>query len=91
MSPAVKEKFKVVKNPEVMGGSARIEGTRVRVMDIVEKYEILDYSPAEIAEVFEVSVGEVFQALAYYESHRDEIKSEIRKHEELVKRHKEAA
>lgn len=68
-----------MKDENVVGGAARIRGTRIRVMDIVEEYEILDRSPEEIAAVFDLSLGDVFQALSYYYDNREGVKAEIRR------------
>ncbi len=79
-------KSRIVKDKAVCGGSPRIEGTRIRVMDVVEKYEFLGYSPEKIAEAFNVSLAQVFSALSYYHEHPEEIHEEIRDHEEFVKK-----
>ncbi|MBI4182101.1 MAG: DUF433 domain-containing protein [Candidatus Aenigmarchaeota archaeon] len=77
---------RIVKDQSVCGGSPRIEGTRIRVMDVVEKYEFLEYSPNEVAEAFAISLAQVFSALAYYYEHPEEIKEEMRAHEEFIEK-----
>ncbi|KXA96052.1 hypothetical protein AKJ37_06190 [candidate division MSBL1 archaeon SCGC-AAA259I09] len=89
MSETVKE-AKIVKD-EKMGGAARLEGTRVRVMDIVKKYEILGYSAEEISQAFGVSVKDVFDALSYYQDHREEVRSEIREQRDFVEKYRSSA
>ena len=79
-------KAKIVKTKDVCGGSPRIDGRRIRVMDIVETYEFLGYSPEKIAEEFELSLAEVFAALQYYYEHPQEIRDEIREHKEFVEK-----
>lgn len=74
----------ITKNKEVCGGSPRIDGTRIRVMDVVEKYEFLGYSPEKIAEAFGISISQVFGALYYYHENPNEIKQEIKNHKEFV-------
>lgn len=76
----------ITKNRDVCGGSPRIEGTRIRVMDVVEKYEFLGYSPEKIAEAFGISISQVFGALCYYHENPEEIKGEIREHKEFVEK-----
>lgn len=77
-------KAQIVKDREICGGLPRIEGTRVRVMDVVEKYEFLGYSPDQISAAFHISVSQVFSALSYYHEHPDEIREEIREHSEAI-------
>ncbi|MBI4020530.1 MAG: DUF433 domain-containing protein [Candidatus Aenigmarchaeota archaeon] len=79
-------KSRIVTDKEVCGGSPRIEGTRIRVMDVVEEYEFLGYNPERIAESFGISLAQVFAALAYYYEHSEEIKAEIREHKDFVER-----
>lgn len=82
--PLLQVKSKIVKDSVVCGGSPRIEGTRVRVMDVVEKYEFLGYSPEKIAEAFRISLAQVFSALSYYYEHPIEIRGEVKEHSDLV-------
>lgn len=89
MPETVKE-ANIVKD-EKMGGAARLEGTRVRVMDIVKKYEVLNYSPEEISQAFDVSVKDVFEALSYYQDHTEEVRSEIREQRDFVEKYKLSA
>lgn len=65
---------------DLMSGSARVEDTRIRVLDVVEKYEALGYRPEQIAEEFNIDVSEVYDALSYYEKNREKIREEIRVH-----------
>jgi len=74
---------KIVKD-EIMSGSARIAGTRIRVRDIVEKYIVAKESPAVIAREFSISISEVHEALSYYYEHSEEIKKEIKKDSEFI-------
>lgn len=69
-----------------MSGSARIEGTRVRVRDVVEKHIVLGYSPEDIASAFNLPLAAVYEALSYYYEHSGEIQEEIRKDKEFVEK-----
>lgn len=88
--PETVKRAKIVKD-EKMEGAARIEGTRIRIMDIVEKYEIQDYTPEEISRAFDVSVKDVFGALSYYQDHREEIRSEIREQRSIVEKYRSSS
>jgi len=65
----------IVRTPGVVGGEARIDGYRIRVRDIVAARDLGGLTPEEIAaNVYpELTLAQVYSALAYYEDHRDEI------------------
>lgn len=67
----------IVSTPNVCGGRPRIDGTRIRVIDIVDAYEDPDpnnrWDIDRIVEEFEVTPAQIHAALAYYHDHRDEI------------------
>jgi len=83
MAKLMQKQAKIVRDG-LMGGAARISGTRLRVMDVIEQKIILGYSPEEIARAFSISLSDVHEALAYYYSHPEEIRGEIKKHKEIV-------
>ncbi|HEX9870362.1 MAG TPA: DUF433 domain-containing protein [Candidatus Tectomicrobia bacterium] len=71
--------------PGVCGGRPRITGTRTRVQDIVNWHERLGYSPDEIVWRYpQLTLADVYAALAYYHDHRDEIERHIQEGEELA-------
>src|SRR3989304_6821348 len=89
----------ITKDPEVCGGKACIDGTRIRVMDIVA-LEREGYAPEKMLSVFAVplTLGQVHAALSYYYDHQDEIEASFteaqrgekeseRKRAEFLKRH----
>ena len=51
---------------DVMGGQPRVEGTRVRVVDVVGFYEVRGLSPQEISEKLDLELEDVYAALVYY-------------------------
>lgn len=61
----------------VSGGSARIAGRRITVRDVVIWHERLARTPDEIAADHELTLADVYAALAYYFDHRDEIDRSI--------------
>lgn len=73
----------IIKEENVMGGSARISGSRVRVLDVFMKYKV-GSSPEEISEIFEIGLDEVHAALSYYFSNKSEIEEELKNREDLV-------
>jgi len=64
----------ITKDPAVCGGKACIEGTRIRVMDIVCLHRE-GYAPDKMLNVFAspLTLAQVHAALAYYYDRPDEI------------------
>jgi uncharacterized protein (DUF433 family) len=60
-------------DPGVLGSEPRIEGTRIGVRHVVERVIDGDQSPAYVADQLDVSLSDVYNALAYYYEHVDEI------------------
>jgi len=79
-------KVGVVRTEGICGGSPRIDGTRIRVVDIVAYYKA-GKSPEEIASVFKDSIdlGDVHAAISYYYKNRQEIEGEEKETESLIK------
>ena len=64
--------------PGVAGGKARIAGHRITVMDIAIWHDRLGRSPDEISTEYDLSLADVYAALAYYHDHRTEIDEQMR-------------
>lgn len=72
------ESTHIVKTPDVCGGKARINGHRVRVMDIVVWHEMRNYSAEEITAMFPgISLADVYSALTYYFDNKEEIDADF--------------
>ena len=68
------------------GGRPRISGHRIRVQDVVVWHETLGLSPEEIVSRHpQLTLADVYSALAYYHDHREEIRSRIAKDEAQAK------
>lgn len=65
-------------DPAVRGGRPCIDGTGLRVSDIVIAQPFHQQSPDEIAAGFGVPLADVAAALAYYAEHRSAIDADIR-------------
>ena len=77
----------IVRTPGTCGGRARIDGHRIRVMDIVIPYERHGLSPDEIVlQLPSLRLSEVHAALAYYYDHTQEIENDIREDVQLANR-----
>jgi uncharacterized protein (DUF433 family) len=71
--------------PGVCGGKPRIAGHRIRVEDIVVWHERQGLSPDEIVARFpQLSLADVYAALAYYHDHREEIREAMQQDEAFV-------
>ena len=68
----------ISKDPEVCSGRACVEGTRVRVMDIVSLRR-QGMSPEQMVEEFTSLSGveDVYAALLYYRDHLDEVEADF--------------
>jgi uncharacterized protein (DUF433 family) len=77
----------ITKKPEVCGGKACVAGTRIRVQDVYVWHELQGKSPDEIVSDFpQLTLAQVYAALAYYWDHPDEIQQEMKDAEDLLKR-----
>ncbi|MFT4922469.1 MAG: hypothetical protein ACI8XM_001684 [Haloarculaceae archaeon] len=72
----------IVRTEDTLGGDPRIAGTRVGVLHVYELVVEGDHSPADIADQLDLSLAEVYSALAYYHEHPDEMREVRRRHEE---------
>lgn len=59
-------------------GVARIAGTQLRVIDLVEARQANDWTPEQLhAEHPELTLGQIYSALAYYADHQLELDTAI--------------
>src|SRR5258708_11339894 len=68
----------IASNPEIRGGRPCIAGTGLRVTDVVIASIYQLQTPDEIAVGFDISLAQVYAALAYYYEHKDELNQDIR-------------
>lgn len=71
-------------SPDTCGGKPHIAGHRITVQDIVIWHERLGRTPDEIATDYQLSLGEIYAALAYYHDHRESIDAAIHADESFV-------
>jgi uncharacterized protein (DUF433 family) len=83
----------VVRTAGMLGGEPRLDGTRIRVRDVVAARDVAGLAPEEIAAVVypDLSLAQIYAALAYYEDHRAEIdeaaQSETQRVEQFLQDH----
>lgn len=68
----------IIATPGVVGGKPRIAGRRIAVRNIVIWHERLGKSADEIADEYDLSLSDIYAALAYYFDHRAEIDRDLR-------------
>ncbi len=67
----------IIRNNKILGGEPIIKGTRTPVRAIVEHWKFGD-SPEEIVRKMpHLRLAQVFDALSYYDDHREEIEQTI--------------
>jgi uncharacterized protein (DUF433 family) len=62
---------------DIAGGKPRIRGRRITVQDIAIWHERLGKSADEIAAEYDLTLADVYAALAYYFDHREEIEARM--------------
>ena len=67
--------------PGIAGGKPRIAGRRITVQNIVIWHERLGKSADEISSEYDLSLADVYAALAYYFDHVKEINENIKEGE----------
>lgn len=73
----------------ICGGKPRIAGHRITVQDVVVWHERLGQSVDDIANKYDLSLADVYAALAYYFAHRERIDRSIEESRAFVEKMKE--
>lgn len=77
--------------PGIAGGKPRIAGHRITVQNIVIWHERIGKSVDEIAAEYDLTLADVYAALAYYYDHRSEIDHNIEESKAFIKALRESA
>lgn len=64
----------IVRTEDVLGGDPRIDGTRVGVLHVYELVVEGAHSPTDVADQLDLSLAEVYTALAYYYDNPEEMR-----------------
>ncbi|HVT16585.1 MAG TPA: DUF433 domain-containing protein [Thermoanaerobaculia bacterium] len=75
---------RIVSTPGICGGKPRIDGHRIRVLDVVVAHEGLGLSTAQIAAAYSLTLAEVEAALAYDAEHPEEVRQWLALAQELI-------
>jgi uncharacterized protein (DUF433 family) len=71
--------------PGVAGGKPRIAGRRITVQNVAVWHERMGKSADEIATEYDLTLADVYAALAYYFDHRAKIDESMREGEAFAK------
>ena len=77
----------IVKTDDVLGGDPRIEGHRIGVYLVYQRYVDGDDTPEEIAASYDISIAEIHAALAYAFSHAEEMRSIEARNQSMYEEH----
>ena len=75
----------IYRNPKIRGGLPCIVGTSLRVMDIVNAMRWNELSPKQMTDAYQITLGQVHAALAYYYCNQAKIDADIREDERKSK------
>jgi uncharacterized protein (DUF433 family) len=64
--------------PGIAGGKPRIAGRRITVRDVAIRHERMGRTADEISAEYDLSLADVYAALAYYFDHRAEVDESMR-------------
>ena len=83
-TPVMQDTF-IVKDDGIVGGFARIAGTRIKVHHIVIEYDRMGWTPDQICDQHpSLSLAQVHAAIAYYYANKEQIDREIREDQEFI-------
>lgn len=68
----------VISDPAIRNGQPILAGTQIRIIDLVASHLYRGHSPDELAVNYNLDLGQVYAALAYYYQHKQEIDGLIR-------------
>lgn len=74
----------IVQKPGYCGGKPHIAGHRISVQNVAIWHERMGWSAHQISAEYNLSLGQIYAALAYYFDHREEIDRSIADDEAFV-------
>lgn len=84
-STATSDVPQIVASEDVLSGKPRVEGTRIGVHTVYERYARGETPPTEIAADYGLSMAEVHAALAYAYANIDEMRAIERRTAEILR------
>ena len=77
--------------PGYSGGEPHIRDRRIKVRHIVVWHERMSMSPDKIADEYDLTLADIYAALAYYFDHREEIDQAIIDSDSFVEEKRKAS
>lgn len=74
----------IERTPDVLGGKPRVADRRISVEQIVIWHEWMARSADEIATEYDLTLADIYAALAYYYDHRAEIDKSIQASQDFI-------
>jgi len=71
----------ITRDEDVLGGEPRIDGTRIGVRHVAARVIEGGQSPASVADQLDTSLSSIYEALAYYYEHIEEMREYERTNE----------
>lgn len=68
----------IVQDGDIRSGDPRVENTRITIFDIKRRVIDHDEDPHIVAGEYDLSMADLFHALAYYYEHRDDLEARER-------------
>jgi uncharacterized protein (DUF433 family) len=81
----------ITRDEDVLGGEPHIEGTRVGVRHIAARVIDAGQSPAHVADQLDIALAQVYESLAYYYGHIDEMRDLEQANEDAFERVRESS
>ena len=78
----------IVSNPNIRSGRPVLAGTTLCVSDIAIQKAAHRRDPDEIATFFDISLPQVYAALAHYYAHKAEIDADIQERQQIAAEYK---
>ncbi|WP_049996271.1 DUF433 domain-containing protein [Halococcus sediminicola] len=79
------------RDEDVLGGEPRIDGTRISVRHVAARVIDSRQSPAHVADQFDISIADVYEALYYYYAHIDKMRELEAENEAAFERVRESS
>ena len=73
----------IERTDDILGGKPRIAGTRVGVLDSYDLVAGSGYSPEDIVDQLNVSLAQIYAALAHYHEHPEGMRELRRERDEM--------
>ena len=81
----------ITRDDNVLGGEARIDGTRIGVRHVAARVIDAGQSPAYVADQLDLPLASVYEALSYYYGHIEEMREAERENEDAFERVRETS